>query len=311
MLYPVQGETVSSGPDSPSDHLTLGASAWAVPFRQLLTVARPALWINTVGVLVTGLWLTGQLYTASPAFWVLLLYLTLPYNLLIYGLNDLSDRAEDALSPRKGGWQGARLRASEDAPLLRWTAALNAPFLLALALLLPPAALATLLLSALLFAGYSLPPLRFKARALHDGFSNVAYALPLCLPALLLGRPLPWVALLALAAYAVGKHAFDAVQDLNSDRAAGLRTTAVWLGVRGTALYALGWFAVSAGLLWPLSRLSAALLLLVCGGMAARLWWRPDVREAARLYPLSILSPWIVGGVSGVQLVYLLVRGLY
>lgn len=264
-----------------------------------------------MGVLITGLWLSGQLYTLQPAFWLTLLYLTLPYNLLIYGLNDLSDGAEDALSTRKGGWQGARLGAAEGRPLLNWILALNVPFLLALAFLLPAVALLTLLLSAALFAGYSLPPLRFKARPLLDGLSNVAYALPLALPALMLGRPLPALALLALCAYSVGKHAFDAAQDVDSDRRAGLNTTAVWLGVRGTALYALGWFVLAGALLWPLSRLSAVTLLLVCGGMALRLWTRPTTGEAAWLYPLSIATPWIVGAVSGVQLVYLLVRGLY
>ena len=295
----------------PRSRTSDAGQAWAISPCQLLSVSRPALWINTVGVLVTGLWLSGQLYTLQPAFWALLLYLTLPYNLLIYGLNDLSDGAEDALSPRKGGWQGARLAAAEGRPLLNWILALNIPFLLVLAFLLPAAALLTLLLSAVLFAGYSLPPLRFKARPLLDGLSNLAYALPLALPALLLGRPLPVLALLALCAYSVGKHAFDAAQDVDTDRAAGLSTTAVWLGVRGTALYALGWFVLAASLLWPLSRLSAVALLLVCGGMACRLWTRPSTEQAARLYPLSILTPWIVGAVSGVQLVYLLVRGLY
>lgn len=300
---------MSSGPESGVQRVE--GVAWALPLRRLLTVSRPALWINTVGVLVTGLWLTGELYTPAPAFWLLLVYLTLPYNLLIYGLNDLSDRTEDALSPRKGGWQGARIGAAETGPLLLWTALLNVPFLLALAFVLPPAALGVLLLSAALFAGYSLPPLRFKARPLFDGLSNVAYALPLALPALLLARPLPWLALLALCAYSVGKHAFDAAQDSESDRVAGLGTTAVRLGVRGTALYALGWFVLASALLWPLSRLSAAALLLVCGGMAVSLWRSPTAWQAARLYPLSIVTPWIVGGVSGVQLVYLLVRGLY
>ena len=284
---------------------------WAISPMQMLSASRPALWVNTVGVLVTGLWLCGQLYTLQPVFWLTLLYLTLPYNLLIYGLNDLSDRAEDALSSRKGGWQGARLDAAEAKPLLAWILALNVPFLLALAFLLPAAALLILLLSAALFAGYSLLPVRFKARPLLDGLSNVAYALPLALPALLLGRPVPLLALLALCTYSVGKHAFDATQDSESDRKVGLNTTAVWLGVRGTALYALGWFVLAGALLWPLSRLSALALLLVCGGMACRLWTRPSTREAARLYPLSVVTPWIVGGVSGVQLVYLLVRGLY
>ena len=285
-------------------------AAPALPLRQLLTVSRPALWINTVGVLVTGLWLAGELWTVLPGFWVLLASLTLPYNLLIYGLNDLSDAAEDALNPRKGGWQGARLKVGERGPLLCWMLGLNLPFLAVLALLLPAGALAVLLLSAALFAGYSLPPLRLKGRPVLDGFSNVAYALPLALPALLLGRPVPWLALLALCAYSVGKHAFDAAQDIPTDRAAGLNTVATQLGERGTALYAALWFMLSAALLWPLSPLSAGLLLLVCGGMALGLLLSPSARTAARLYPLSILSPWIVGGVSGVQLVYTLVRGM-
>ena len=157
--------------------------------RRVLAVSRPALWVNTVGTLVMGLWLTGRLLAPQPGLLVLLVYLTLPFNLLIYGLNDLADREEDALSARKGGWQGARLRPQENGPLLRATLLLNGPFLLGLGLLLPPAALGVLLLSAGLFAAYSLPPLRLKARPFLDGLSNVAYALPLALPALALGAP--------------------------------------------------------------------------------------------------------------------------
>lgn len=282
-----------------------------LPLRRLLAVSRPALWINTVGTLITGVWLSGRLYTLEPGLLLGLAYLTLPFNLLIYGLNDLSDHEEDARSSRKGGWQGVRLSVAEGAPLLRSTLAWNLPFLLALSMLLPPLATATLLLSATLFAAYSLPPLRLKGRPGLDGLSNVAYALPLVLPSLVLGAPLPWLPLLALMAYSVGKHAFDAAQDIPADRQAGTATVATRLGVGGTALYALAWFALAGGLLWPVSRLSALALWLVCGGMALALLARPTPERAARLYPLSIVTPWIVGAVSGVQLVYLLVRGLW
>lgn len=282
-----------------------------LPLRRLLTVSRPALWINTVGTLVTGVWLTGRLYTTDPGVLALLLYLTLPFNLLIYGLNDLSDREEDARSSRKGGWQGARLTLAEGGPLLTATLALNLPALLALAVLLPPAAALLLAVSAALFAAYSLPPLRLKGRPFLDGLSNVAYALPLALPALALGTPLPWWPLLALMAYSVGKHAFDAAQDIPADREAGTRTVATVLGVRGTARYALAWFAVAGALLLPVSVLTALALWLTCGGMALALLRHPTPERAARLYPLSIVTPWIVGAVAGVGLVYLLARGLW
>lgn len=280
-----------------------------LPLRRLLTVSRPALWVNTVGTLVTGVWLSGRLYTLDPATLLLLAYLTLPFNLLIYGLNDLSDREEDARSSRKGGWQGARLTLAEGGPLLRATLLLNVPALLLLTLLLPPAATTVLLLSAALFVAYSLPPLRLKGRPFLDGLSNVAYALPLILPALTLGSSVPWGPLLALMSYSVGKHAFDAAQDIPADRAAGTRTVATTLGVRGSAAYALTWFALAAALLWPASKLTALALLLTCGGMALALLRRPTPERAARLYPLSIVTPWIVGAVAGVPLVYLLARG--
>jgi 4-hydroxybenzoate polyprenyltransferase len=280
-----------------------------LPLRRALVVSRPALWVNTVGTLVTGVWLTGRLYTLDAGVLALLAYLTLPFNLLIYGLNDLWDQEEDARSSRKGGWQGARLRAQEAAPLLRATLWWNLPALAGLSVLLPPAATLLLLASALLFAAYSLPPLRLKARPFLDGLSNVAYALPLALPALALGSPVPWWPLLALMSYSVGKHAFDAAQDIPADRAAGTRTVATTLGARGTAAYALTWFVLASALLLPASKLTALALLLTCGGMALRLLLRPTPEQAARLYPLSIVTPWIVGAVAGVQLVALLARG--
>lgn len=282
-----------------------------LPPARLLAVSRPALWVNTVGPLVVGLWLTGRLWTPEPGLLALLAYLTLPFNLLIYGLNDLADREEDAASARKGGWQGARLRPGEGGPLLRAVLLVNVPCLAALAALLPPGALLALLLSAGLFAAYSVPPVRLKARPFLDGLSNVAYALPLALPALALNDPVPALPLAALMAYAVGKHAFDAAQDVPADRAAGVRTVATTLGVPGTALYALAWFALAGALLWPVSRLTALALWGVCGGLALALRRDPTPERAARLYPLSILSPWVVGTVAGVPLVYLLARGLW
>lgn len=286
----------------------------ALTLRQLLLVSRPALWINTLGVAVTGLWLSGQLWSHAPVWYALLAYLSLPFNLLIYGVNDLYDQAEDAGNARKGGWQGARLNEAQRGPLLLAIAALNVPFALGFAFMLPWPALSVLALSVLLFVGYSVPPVRFKARPFLDGLSNVAYALPVLLPVLALGGPnadydAPWRVCGVLALYSVGKHAFDAAQDITPDLEAGTATVATTLGLRGAAGYALACFALAGLSLWPLSRLAACALWLVCGGMALGLLLRPTQVQAARLYPLSVLSPWLVGSVGGVQLVYLLVRG--
>ena len=53
------------------------------------------------------MWLAGNLFAwgALP----ILLWLTLPFNLLIYGVNDVFDQETDAKNPRKGTLQGARI----------------------------------------------------------------------------------------------------------------------------------------------------------------------------------------------------------
>lgn len=282
-----------------------------LPWRQLWLAARPALWVNTLGVAVTGLWLAGQLWTWDARWLALLAYLSYPYNLLIYGLNDLADAAEDALNPRKGGLQGARLAGPDRRPVLAALLLSNLLCLVVLAALLPPRATATLLLALALFVAYSLPPLRLKARPFLDSLSNAAYALPVLLPALIFGARLPWWAFAALALFSVGKHALDAVQDLELDARAGLSTIATTLGARGTALWALLWFLGAGACLWPLSPISAFSVWALAGGLALALLRRPTPAQGARLYPLSLLLPWVLGAVAGVQLVYALVRGLW
>ena len=258
---------------------------------------------------MVALWLSGRLWSADPAWLVLLLWLTLPFNLLIYGVNVLADRDEDALNPRKGGYQGARLEHGETLPLTRAIAALNLPFALYFLLETPPSFWAVVFLYTALFLGYSLPPLRFKGRPFLDSLSNAAYALPLAFVPLLFGTVPSVLALPCLMAWSVGKHAFDAVQDLETDAAAGVRTVATVLGAASTALWCAAWFLFSSVLAAFLHPLVGLAIFLVSGGLSLKLWREPTPARAARLYPLSILSPWAVGMVAGVLLVAHLVRG--
>ena len=131
-------------------------------FSRLFYISRPVLWINTVGPAVVGIWLAGYLWMweALP----ILLWLTLPFNLLIYGTNDIFDQETDAKNPRKGSLEGARILPQEVRPI--WAAVIltNIPFLAYFLLFLPASATLWMLLYAVLFVGYSAPPLRFKAR---------------------------------------------------------------------------------------------------------------------------------------------------
>ncbi|CAN5164292.1 UbiA family prenyltransferase [soil metagenome] len=276
---------------------------------RLFRISRPVLWINTIGPAVVGMWLVGDLWRweALP----ILLWLTLPFNLLIYGTNDVFDQETDARNPRKGSLEGARILPEEVRPIALGVLITNLPFVVYSIIFLPWDAALWMLLYALLFVGYSAPPVRFKARPYLDSLSNAAYAFPLVfVPLALAGSPV-WPAALGLMAWSAAKHTFDAVQDIAEDRRVGIETTAVRLGVRGVVLWS--------GLLWAASTVAfvlvSPLVALVnaafAGGLLYVLRRDPTTRAGHRLYPFSIAFPYVAGTVAGVQLVAAVSLGMY
>lgn len=276
---------------------------------RLVHISRPVLWINTIGTGVVGVWLTGALMDVRAL--PVLLWLTLPFNLLIYGVNDIYDQDTDAANPRKGSLEGARIDPSEVRPIAWAVAAVNLPFLVYFALVLPLAANVAIGLYALVFVFYSATPLRFKARPFLDSLSNAAYALPLVVVPLALGVAPVWPAAVGLMAWSVAKHAFDAVQDIVEDREAGITTTAVLLGPRGTALWSGGWWVLSTVLLAQVSVPVALVSLLIAGVLVVRLLQDPTPANGHRLYPLSVAYPYIAGTFAGVLLVVAIFFGRY
>jgi 4-hydroxybenzoate polyprenyltransferase len=276
---------------------------------RLLHISRPVLWINTLGPAVLGVWLAGSLWSweALP----LLLWLTLPFNLLIYGVNDVFDQETDAKNPRKGSLEGAKISPDEVRPILLGVAATNAPFLLYFLFAVSPGAWAWMLLYAGLFVGYSAPPLRFKARPYLDSSSNAAYAFPLVFVPLALGGEVLWPAALGLMAWSAAKHTFDAVQDIDEDRKVGISTTAVQLGAGGVVLWSGAWWLLSTILFALVNPLVALVNAVYAGALLLALWRRPAPETGHRLYPFSIAFPYVAGTVAGVQLVAALSLGLY
>jgi 4-hydroxybenzoate polyprenyltransferase len=276
---------------------------------RLLYISRPVLWINTVGPATIGMWLAGDLYAwgALPV----LLWLTLPFNLLIYGVNDVFDQETDAKNPRKGSLEGARINRSEVNPVVLGVILTNAPVLIYSFLFVPISALAWMLLYALLFLGYSVPPARFKARPYLDSLSNAAYAFPLVFVPLILGGGPVWSAALGLMAWSAAKHTFDAVQDEDEDRRAGILTTAVRLGPGGVVFWS--------GALWALATVCFALVSVpvallnaaIAGTLLYFLGQNPTPETGHRLYKYSIAFPYVAGTFAGVQLVAALSLGAY
>ena len=276
---------------------------------RLFHISRPVLWINTVGPAVVGVWLAGDLWRweALP----LLMWLTLPFNLLIYGVNDVFDQETDAKNPRKGTMEGARILPAEVAPIWRGVLLTNVPFLIYFLSVLPYESVAWIFLYAVLFVGYSTPPLRFKARPYLDSSSNAAYAFPLVFVPLALGEEVLWPAALGLMAWSAAKHTFDAVQDVDEDRSVGIETTAVRLGVSGVVFWSGAWWLVATVCFALASPLVALVNAVYAGVLLYALYRTPTPETGHRLYKYSIAFPYVAGTVAGVQLVGALSLGAY
>lgn len=163
----------------------------------------------------------------------------------------------------------------------------------------------------LVFVFYSAPPLRFKALPFLDSLSNAAYAFPLAFVPLALGFVPIWPAVLGLMAWSVAKHAFDAVQDIEEDRAVGITTTAVLLGSGGTALWSGVWWVAATLSFGTVSITVAVVNALIAGFLIISLARNPVPATGHRLYRYSIAFPYAAGTVAGIQLVGALILGRY
>src|SRR5207344_2704534 len=157
-------------------------------------------------------------------------FFLIPYNLAMYGINDVFDYESDLRNPRKGGAQGAVLTPRMHRPTL-WAAGLScAPFLAYLLVVGSP--LSWLVLAASLFfvVFYSAPPLRLKEVPFADSVtSSIHFFSPAVYGFVLAGAAWTWqlaAVVIAFALWGVASHAFGAVQDVVADREAGISSIA-------------------------------------------------------------------------------------
>ena len=92
--------------------------------------SRPVSWINTAFPFAAAYLLTTR--EVDLIFVLGTLYFLIPYNLAMYGINDVFDYESDLLNPRKGGIEGALLDPARHRNLLILIAVTNIPFLIVL-----------------------------------------------------------------------------------------------------------------------------------------------------------------------------------
>jgi len=252
------------------------AVAPAAPFRQLVLASRPLSWINTAFPFAAAYLLTTGRVDAT--FVIGTIFFLIPYNLAMYGINDVFDYESDLRNPRKGGAEGALLDRSAHRRTLIAAAVTTLPFVVYLVIVGSPLSWLVLAFSLFAVLAYSVKGLRFKeVPFLDSATSSVHFVSPALYGLVLAGAvftPQLWLVLLAFFLWGVGSHAFGAVQDVVPDREGGISSIATAIGAAATVRLAIvAWAAAGVAMLftaWPGPL--AAVLALPYIAAAAPFW---------------------------------------
>ena len=201
---------------------------------KLFFISRPISWINTAYPFAAAYLVTGGV--VSPIFIILTIFFLIPYNLLMYGINDVFDYESDIQNPRKGGIEGAKEQKAFH-PVIIWAVTCsNIPlivYIIATGTILTSSVFVLLLF---FVVAYSIGGLRFKEVPLLDSItSSIHFVGPMIFAMVLTGFSLPYLPfVVAFFLWGMASHALGAVQDIIPDRSGNIASIATVLGARTT-----------------------------------------------------------------------------
>ena len=277
---------------------------------QLFVSSRPLSWVNTAFPFAAAYLLTtGRIDTA---FIVGTIYFLIPYNLAMYGINDVFDYESDLHNPRKGGVEGALLDPSIHRITLWASVVTNVPFLLVLVALGSPLSWLVLAVSVFAVVAYSAKGLRYKEKPVLDSItSSTHFVSPAVYGLVLAGAtvtPALGLVLISFFLWGMASHAFGAVQDVIADREGGLASIATVFGARATTRLAVGAYALAGLLLlgtdWPgpLALLAVVPYMVI----VAQFWMITDdtAETANRGWKRFLLLNFIAGAIVTLLMIY-------
>lgn len=205
--------------------------------KLLFNTSRPISWVNTAYPFAAAYLVLGG--SLDFRFVISTLFFLIPYNLLMYGVNDVFDYESDIRNPRKGGIEGAITPKKYHKLILIASFALTAPFIIGLMIGASLLSNVTLILVMFFVVAYSLKGLRFKEIPVLDSItSSIHFVGPLLYAYTFF--PVTGVHYAIAAAFflwGVASQAFGAVQDVLPDKQVGIKSIATVFGARVTVYF--------------------------------------------------------------------------
>ncbi|CDJ99400.1 4-hydroxybenzoate polyprenyltransferase [Microbacterium sp. C448] len=250
--------------------------------RTLFVSSRPISWVNTAFPFAAAYLLATR--EIDVVLIVGTIFFLIPYNLAMYGINDVFDYESDMRNPRKGGAHGAVLDRRLH-PVTLWAAGLAClPFVVFLVSVGGPLSWLVLAFSLFFVVFYSAPPLRLKEVPFADSMtSSIHFFSPAVYGLVLAGvswTPGLVAIIVAFALWGIASHAFGAVQDVSADREAGISSIATARGAAWTVRFALVCYGLS-GLTMLASEWPGPLAALLVIPYLAAVWPYRSVSDAA------------------------------
>ncbi len=279
---------------------------------RVLIISRPFWWVNTGVPFLVGALLASQSLSLPIA--IGFLYFLVPYNLLMYGVNDIFDYESDIKNPRKNGSiNGSVLPLSLHRTLWVVMIMANAPFLAYFLYIGNFASSIFLAIMIFMVFAYSQKGLRFKEVPVLDSFTSAFhYASPFVFGILLMESGDLWLPLFAsFFAWVAANHAFGAIQDIAPDKEAGISSVATALGSKVTLYFSIGLYLLAAILpvfFYGAVGLFGTLAVLPYLGIVLRCL--PDrENDSSKLFSSGwsyfLYCNYIVGAIGSIILVYL------
>jgi 4-hydroxybenzoate polyprenyltransferase len=252
--------------------------------RALFLSSRPLSWVNTAFPFAAAYLVTHG--SVDLVFVVGTIYFLIPYNLAMYGINDVFDYESDLRNPRKGGVEGALPDRRMHRPTILAAVVSNVPFLVFLVLVGSPLSWLVLAVSVFAVVAYSAPGLRFKERPFLDSVISSTHFVSPAVYGLVLADAVftsqLWFLLGAFFLWGIASHAFGAVQDVAADREGDVASIATVIGAKATVrLSVLAYLAAGILLIFTSWPGPLAAILALPYAISSATYWRVSDEKAA------------------------------
>jgi 4-hydroxybenzoate polyprenyltransferase len=227
--------------------------------------SRPISWVNTAYPFAAAYLLVTRSIDLTLVLGTL--FFLIPYNLLMYGINDVFDYESDLRNPRKGGIEGALLPKEIHRTII-WTAILSCvPFVIYLVAVGNLNASLWLALFIFTVIAYSVKHLRFKEKPVLDSITSASHFVgPMIFALALTNQDLTnskiSAVIIAFTLWGMASHAFGAVQDVKADREGKISSIATYFGARNTTRVAMVMYLAAGSYLltlgWPTNLVAIA-----------------------------------------------------